>query len=91
MRAFEPFFFTINHDDLFSDPRVKDWFLMESYTPTLVITALYVMLVYAGKWWMEKREPYKLQMAVFYYNIGLVILNFYIFYQVNYGHQSETQ
>lgn len=64
-----------------SDPRVKDWFLMESYTPTLVITALYVMLVYAGKWWMEKREPYKLQMAVFYYNIGLVILNFYIFYQ----------
>lgn len=30
---------------------------------------------------MEKREPYKLQMAVFYYNIGLVILNFYIFYQ----------
>eukprot|EP00105_Crassostrea_gigas_P028977 XP_011450777.1 PREDICTED: elongation of very long chain fatty acids protein 4 isoform X2 [Crassostrea gigas] len=64
-----------------SDPRVKDWFLMGSYTPTLAITALYVMLVYAGKWWMEKREAYKLKMAVFYYNIGLVILNFYIFYQ----------
>lgn len=55
---------------------------MGSYTPTLAITALYVMLVYAGKWWMEKREAYKLKMAVFYYNIGLVILNFYIFYQV---------
>lgn len=55
---------------------------MGSYTPTLAITALYVMLVYAGKWWMEKREAYKLNMAVFYYNIGLVILNFYIFYQV---------
>ncbi|XP_061180324.1 elongation of very long chain fatty acids protein 4-like isoform X2 [Saccostrea echinata] len=65
-----------------SDPRVKDWFLMQSYTPTLVITVLYVMLVYGGKWWMTNREPYKLKWAVFFYNVGLVILNFYIFSQV---------
>ena len=68
----------------FTDPRVKDWFLMQSYGPTLAITALYVMLVYAGKWWMADREPYKLKWAVFFYNIGLVILNFYIFSQVNF-------
>lgn len=67
-----------------SDPRVKDWFLMQSIVPTLVTTIAYIVIVLAGMKFMEKREPVKLGNYLFYYNIALVILNLHIFTQVFY-------
>ncbi|XP_052067035.1 elongation of very long chain fatty acids protein 4-like isoform X2 [Mytilus californianus] len=67
-----------------SDPRVKDWFLMQSIVPTLVTTIAYIVIVLAGMKFMEKREPVKLGNYLFYYNIALVILNLHIFTQVSY-------
>ncbi|XP_071121167.1 very long chain fatty acid elongase 4-like isoform X1 [Mytilus edulis] len=67
-----------------SDPRVKDWFLMQSIVPTLVTTIAYIIIVLAGMKFMEKREPVKLGNFLFYYNIALVILNLHIFTQVIY-------
>ncbi|KAL3841944.1 hypothetical protein ACJMK2_020021 [Sinanodonta woodiana] len=62
-----------------SDVRVKDWFLMQSYTPTLVITALYVIVVTWGQKFMENREPFKYKWTLFFYNLGLIVMNFHIF------------
>ncbi|KAK3101735.1 hypothetical protein FSP39_005960 [Pinctada imbricata] len=61
-----------------SDPRVKDWFLMQGYGPTLALTFLYVFVVQVGKKVMENRDPIRLHWPVVAYNFGCVILNFYI-------------
>lgn len=65
-----------------SDKRVADWFLMQSYTPTLVLTALYLAVVWGGMRLMQNREPVKLHYTLFFYNMGLVALNFHIFYEL---------
>ncbi|KAK3585443.1 hypothetical protein CHS0354_020164 [Potamilus streckersoni] len=62
-----------------SDVRVKDWFLMQSYTPTLVITVLYVIAVTWGQKFMENREPFKYKWTLFLYNLGLIVMNLHIF------------
>lgn len=67
-----------------SDPRVKDWFLMQSVVPTIVVTILYIFVVLAGMKFMEKREPLKLGNLLFYYNVALVVLNLHIFTQLVY-------
>jgi hypothetical protein len=63
-------------------PRVKDWFLMQSVVPTIVVTILYIFVVLAGMKFMEKREPLKLGNLLFQYNVALVVLNLHIFTQV---------
>ncbi|KAL5007553.1 hypothetical protein ScPMuIL_016359 [Solemya velum] len=61
-----------------SDDRVKDWFLMQAYTPTIVLTVVYLIAVWLGPKLMENREPFQLKTPLFIYNIVLVIINFHI-------------
>lgn len=68
--------------DELSDPRVKDWLLMQSYYPTLMLTAAYLFLVWIGPKIMQNKEPFQLRFVLFVYNMGLVILNFHIFYEL---------
>nr|KAG5709167.1 hypothetical protein BaRGS_028623 [Batillaria attramentaria] len=58
--------------------RVKDWLLMQGYTPTLALTALYLLAVYVGPKLMKNREPFKFKYTLFAYNLILIIINFHI-------------
>ena len=60
-----------------------DWLLMQGYTPTLVLTALYLLAVYIGPKIMKDREPYKMKTALIVYNFALVALNFHISSEVS--------
>lgn len=64
------------------DPRVGDWLLMPSPYPTLILTALYLLIVYLGPKYMEKREAFSLKYFIIVYNFLLVILSAYMFYEV---------
>ncbi|CAH1786504.1 unnamed protein product [Owenia fusiformis] len=66
----------------FADKRVENWFLMQSYTPTLVLTALYLFSIWAGKRIMANREPFNFKYILFLYNMGLVGLNAHIVYEL---------
>lgn len=69
-----------------SDKRVEDWFLMQGYTPTLVITAVYVLFVtWIGPKFMENREPFKLKWPIVIYNFMCIAVNFHIFKEVGWG------
>ena len=71
---------------LFLDKRVANWFLMESYTPTLIITAVYVLFVtWIGPKFMENREPYKLKWPIVIYNFVCIAINFHICKEVSVG------
>ncbi|XP_071104842.1 very long chain fatty acid elongase 4-like isoform X2 [Haliotis cracherodii] len=61
-----------------ADDRVKDWLFMQSYTPTLAITALYLFAVWVGPKIMKDREPFKFKWTLFFYNFGLIVMNFHI-------------
>lgn len=76
---------------VFTDPRVKDWFLMNSYSPTLLLTAAYLILVWIGPKIMRNREPLQLKYTLFVYNMALVALNFHIFYEVSQVTSSQNQ
>ena len=56
---------------------------MQGYTPTLVLSALYLLAVYVGPKLMKDREPYKLKWALVLYNFGLVVMNFHISSEVS--------
>lgn len=60
------------------DDRVADWPLMWGYTPTMVITATYLLAVYVGPKIMENRKPFDLRVAIIIYNFLCVIMNFHI-------------
>ena len=77
MNNLSPFFST--------DKRVENWFLMQAYTPTLVITAVYVLFVtWIGPQFMEKREPFKLKWPIVIYNAICVAINYHICSSVSY-------
>ncbi|XP_030760378.1 elongation of very long chain fatty acids protein-like [Sitophilus oryzae] len=68
--------------DNYSDPRVKDWFLMSSPFPTLFICLTYVYIVKRlGPKLMEDRKPYQLKKILIYYNLFQVIFSCWIFYE----------
>lgn len=73
-------FFFINFVSSFiTDKRVENWFLMQGYTPTLIITAIYVLFVTKiGPKFMENREPYKLKWPIVIYNFICIAINFHI-------------
>ncbi|KAK6186354.1 hypothetical protein SNE40_008405 [Patella caerulea] len=61
-----------------SDHRVEDWLLMGSYTPTLALTALYLVFVFVVPKLMAKREAMDCKRALMVYNFSLIILNLHI-------------
>ncbi|XP_064600548.1 very long chain fatty acid elongase 4-like [Liolophura sinensis] len=65
-----------------SDERVANWFLMQSYLPTLAITGLYLFIVWIGPKIMESREALKFKYTLFFYNLCLIIMNLHIFTEI---------
>ncbi|CAL1542542.1 unnamed protein product [Lymnaea stagnalis] len=61
-----------------ADERVADWPLMWGYTPTLAITAVYLLAVYLLPKMMESRPPMQLKYVLVTYNFICVIINFHI-------------
>lgn len=67
----------------FSDERTKDWFLIPSPVPTIVLSIIYVVYVkWLGPKMMENRKPMSLKYPLVLYNVALTALNFYIFKEV---------
>eukprot|EP00057_Strongylocentrotus_purpuratus_P014199 XP_011668673.1 PREDICTED: elongation of very long chain fatty acids protein 7-like [Strongylocentrotus purpuratus] len=66
----------------FSDPRVKDWLFMESPLLTLVITALYLVMIRAGPKMMENQKPMELKNSMILYNFACVLLSGYIVIEI---------
>ncbi|KAB7507182.1 Elongation of very long chain fatty acids protein 4, partial [Armadillidium nasatum] len=64
--------------DSISDKRVKNWFLMSSPIPTVIITLSYLMLVKYGPRLMENYKPLELRKTLIVYNLGMMMLNLFI-------------
>nr|WNR62020.1 elongation of very long chain fatty acids protein elovl4-like [Platynereis dumerilii] len=64
------------------DKRVEDWFMMDAYWKTWAGSVLYLLIVWIGPKLMENREPMKLRYPIVIYNVLIVLLNFYIFYEL---------
>ncbi|XP_060076375.1 elongation of very long chain fatty acids protein 4-like [Ylistrum balloti] len=63
------------------DPRVGAWPLMVSPVPLLTLVGLYLMMVYHGPRAMECYKPMSLSSVLVVYNLGLVGLSAYMFYE----------
>lgn len=60
------------------DKRVEGWPMMSSPIPTLAISCLYLLFLWAGPRYMQDRQPYTLRKTLIVYNFSMVVLNFYI-------------
>lgn len=66
------------------DPRIKDYFLMQSPGIVLIIVMCYVVFVkYLGPKLMEKRKPYDLSKVLIAYNLVQIILSVIMFYNIS--------
>uniref|UniRef100_A0A2C9JPP4 Elongation of very long chain fatty acids protein n=1 Tax=Biomphalaria glabrata TaxID=6526 RepID=A0A2C9JPP4_BIOGL len=61
-----------------ADERVSDWPLMWGYSPTLAITALYLLAVNTLPKFMENRPAFNLKYTLVIYNFICVLINFHI-------------
>nr|UZZ64687.1 fatty acid elongase elovl1c [Platychelipus littoralis] len=62
------------------DTRVREWFLMSSIYPMLIICTIYVTIaLFVGPMFMKTRRPYEIKKLVMGYNIFQVIASFWIF------------
>lgn len=66
-----------------SDQRVRGWLLLDNYLPTLALTVTYLLIVWTGPKYMKTRQPYSCRGILMLYNLGLTLLSFYMFYEVN--------
>lgn len=57
--------------------------LLDNYPPTLALTVVYLLIVWMGPKYMKHRQPYSCRGAMMFYNLGLTLLSFYMFYEVN--------
>lgn len=71
--------------DSFSDPRSREWFLMQSPLPTLTLVAVYLYLVRNGPLWMASRRPFRLRWPLVIYNAYITYLNGWMAYEVRIG------
>lgn len=74
-------FFYFWHDliDNKSDQRVKNWFLMSSPFPTILICIFYILIVKIGPKLMRNRKAFELRKIILFYNFFQIIFNLYIF------------
>nr|QXU64625.1 fatty acid elongase 14 [Blattella germanica] len=62
-----------------SDPRSRDWFLMDSFAYPFIILFLYFNFVLSwGPRFMINREPFKLNLILRLYNTIQILLNIYV-------------
>lgn len=62
---------------------MRGWLLLDTYLPTLALTVTYLLIVWTGPKYMKHRQPYSCRGAMMLYNLGLTLLSFYMFYEVN--------
>jgi elongation of very long chain fatty acids protein 7 len=68
----------------FTDPRVKDWFLMSSPVPGICIIAGYLYFVLRlGPKFMENRKPFQIDNIIKIYNFIQVVLCGWLFAEVS--------
>ncbi|KAG7275632.1 hypothetical protein CRUP_021959 [Coryphaenoides rupestris] len=58
--------------------RVEKWPMMSSPLPTLAISCLYLLFLWAGPRYMKDRQPFTLKKTLIVYNFSMVLLNMYI-------------
>ncbi|XP_022112033.1 elongation of very long chain fatty acids protein 4-like isoform X2 [Acanthaster planci] len=63
------------------DPRVENWLLMKTPTPTACIVISYLLVVWLGPKAMADRKPLQLKPILVGYNFFLVGLSIYMFYE----------
>ncbi|ESP04331.1 hypothetical protein LOTGIDRAFT_85833, partial [Lottia gigantea] len=67
----------------FTDPRVKDWPLMERPVTVISLVAIYLLIVkHLGPQHMANRKPYVFTKLLMTYNVSLVILTSYTLYEI---------
>ncbi|CAF1135254.1 unnamed protein product [Rotaria magnacalcarata] len=66
------------------DIRVKDWPLMQSVIPTVLIIVAYIFFIIFGRKWMKNKNAFELRDFMLVYNIVQVILCTYITYEATY-------
>lgn len=67
---------------LMVDLRVRGWLLLDSYTPTMVLTFIYLLIVYLGPKYMKNKTAYSLKNVLLLYNFGVTMLSFYMLVEV---------
>jgi len=70
-------------DPVISDPRVQDWPLMASPVPLLAIFVMYLITIRQGPKLMASQKALELSSLICVYNVGLVLLSAYMFYEVS--------
>ncbi|VDI18413.1 fatty acid elongase 3 [Mytilus galloprovincialis] len=63
------------------DPRVNDWLLMETPIPVVIIFVSYLLMVKFGPKLMEHRKPLQFHNVLIAYNLFMVLLSAYMFYE----------
>ncbi|XP_011497587.1 PREDICTED: elongation of very long chain fatty acids protein AAEL008004-like [Ceratosolen solmsi marchali] len=66
-----------------ADPRTNSWFFIENplYLLSVVFGYIYFVLL-CGPKYMEKRKPYSLKTAIFFYNLFQIVINAIIVYEI---------
>ncbi|NXJ52423.1 ELOV4 protein, partial [Spizaetus tyrannus] len=65
----------------FSDPRTDPWPLVHSPFPVTLLFAFYLFVVALGPFYMRQRKPLKLQGLLVAYNLAMMTLSSYMFYE----------
>ncbi|KAA0705005.1 Elongation of very long chain fatty acids protein 2 [Triplophysa tibetana] len=60
------------------DTRVRGWLLLDSYTPTFLLTITYLLTIYLGTKYMRSRPAYSLKNVLLLYNFSVTLLSFYM-------------
>ncbi|GFO18908.1 elongation of very long chain fatty acids protein [Plakobranchus ocellatus] len=64
-----------------ADPRVQNWFMMQSAVPSFVICLAYFIFVWVSPALMKNRKPMELRRILMVYNLAMVALSSYTFYE----------
>ncbi|TRY91059.1 hypothetical protein DNTS_035779 [Danionella cerebrum] len=62
-------------DTLFGE---RGWLLLDSYTPTFLLTLTYLLTIYLGTKFMKNRPAYSLKNVLLFYNFAVTLLSFYM-------------
>ncbi|NXH09762.1 ELOV4 protein, partial [Bucco capensis] len=65
----------------FPDPRTHPWPLVHSPLPVTLLFVLYLLVVALGPFYMRQREARKLRGLLVAYNVAMMMLSSYMFYE----------
>ncbi|CAF3993007.1 unnamed protein product, partial [Rotaria sordida] len=65
----------------YSDPRTSDLFMMDSPIPSTLICLGYLIVVWMGPTFMANRPAYNIRQLLLVYNVFMVALSGYLFYE----------